>query len=540
MHARKNPEVSGFIWDRVGGSINFISIITLLPGLAVLAKRAGGCYKWDCDGSDDDAMCGKRERDLWYCREEDEPEADRFALCSEADACRVYGLSPTSIISAIGTVSGLVCALLMPFVGAVVDYTSQRWQVACATAALLVGSNALQIFLSSGTWFTMVLVQSTVGVGAYMAHQACLLAYVPELSKNQADIPAITGTCKACESAAIILFLIVAIGVGGAVIPEGPSRDVQLARVGQIAAVALGGPLMALGLARYLGKRRALHALPPGEKLLTVGVRQVARTTLTLGRRFGTLGRFFAGYAFWESATSATTTLTGAYVLEQLGMDGMGFSVIALEVVVFTIPGALFSIRVAERGWLSLRASVAGALAVFTVSLLFVFAFIHTRESAPGIFAVCPFIGFSNGWIYPAQRNLLVALMPGGAETEMMGFFQFSSSIFSWAPAVLFLAMSESLGSLRYAILVCPLFWLIGLATLLIGVDVEKGVAEVADTLHLRVHQDDGAADGAADGAGSKPETELVVLSPSPLASDSPRALEAQTAVTAAEPEADA
>ena len=202
-------------------------------------------------------------------------------------------------------------------------------------------------------------------------------------------------------------------------------------------------------------------------------------------------------------------------------MDGMGFSVIALEVVVFTIPGALFSIRVAERGWLSLRASVAGALAVFTVSLLFVFAFIHTRESAPGIFAVCPFIGFSNGWIYPAQRNLLVALMPGGAEAEMMGFFQFSSSIFSWAPALLFLAMSESLGSLRFAILVCPAFWLIGLATLLLGVDVEKGVAEVADTLHLRVHQDDGA------GAGSKrAETELVVLDVTARdvgAGDSPR-----------------
>ena len=242
LHARKNPEVSGFIWDRVGGSINFISNT---PCSTSRTAARGGCYK-DCDGSDDDDDCGERERDLWYCREEDEPEADRFALCSEADG-RVYGLSPTSIISAIGTVSGLVCALLMPFVGAVVDYTSQRWQVACATAALLVGSNALQIFLSSGTWFTMVLVQSTVGVGAYMAHQACLLAYVPELSKNQADIPAITGTCKACESAAIILFLIVAIGVGGAVIPEGPSRDVQLARVGQIAAVALGGPLMAPG-----------------------------------------------------------------------------------------------------------------------------------------------------------------------------------------------------------------------------------------------------------------------------------------------------
>ena len=182
-------------------------------------------------------------------------------------------------------------------------------------------------------------------------------------------------------------------------------------------------------------------------------------------------------------------------------MDGMGFSVIARRGRRVHDPGrALLDPRRRARLALAARASVAGALAVFTVSLLFVFAFIHSPESAPGIFAVCPFIGFSNGWIYPAQRNLLVALMPGGAETEMMGFFQFSSSIFSWAPAVLFLAMSESLGSLRFAILVCPLFWLIGLATLLIGVDVEKGVAEVADTLHLRVHQDDGAADGAGGG----------------------------------------
>ena len=59
--------------------------------------------------------------------------------------CRVYGLAPTSVISAVATISGVVCAVLMPFIGAIVDYSTRRWEVNVGSALLLVATNAVQV-----------------------------------------------------------------------------------------------------------------------------------------------------------------------------------------------------------------------------------------------------------------------------------------------------------------------------------------------------------------------------------------------------------
>ena len=128
------------------------------------------------------------------------------------------------------------------------------------------------------------------------------------------------------------------------------------------------------------------------------------------------------GYAFWESANTAVVSLTGAYVLEQLGMDAGDFIIIALLFVLCAIPGAITSIKIADKEWLSLKASVAGALVLSSVCLCCVSAFVYSSGTGTYVFAIVPFLGFANGWIYPAQRNLLVALIPGGCEAEMCAF----------------------------------------------------------------------------------------------------------------------
>ena len=79
-----------------------------------------------------------------------------------------------------------------------------------------------------------------------------------------------------------------------------------------------------------------------------------------------------------------------------------------------------------------------------------------------------------------------------------MGFFQFSAMSLSWAPSLVFLAMGETTGEYREAILVCPIFWLGGLAVLYFCVDVDKGLAEVEATLDKRFKSGADAAPAAA------------------------------------------
>ena len=79
-----------------------------------------------------------------------------------------------------------------------------------------------------------------------------------------------------------------------------------------------------------------------------------------------------------------------------------------------------------------------------------------------------------------------------------MGFFQFSAMSLSWAPSLVFLAMGETTSDYRLAILVCPIFWLGGLAVLYFTVDLDTGLAEVAATLDKRFKSGTAAAPAAA------------------------------------------
>ena len=69
----------------------------------------------------------------------------------------------------------------------------------------------------------------------------------------------------------------------------------------------------------------------------------------------------------------------------------------------------------------------------------------------------------------------------------------------------MFLVLSEATGTLRYAVLVQPLFWLIGLAVLLTCVDVEAAQREAEQTLHLRHFGKDAKRENPMAGAPPAP-----------------------------------
>ena len=284
------------MWDRIGATVLFITIFTVLPGSTVLARREGGCYKVRLP-----LRQRRRRRPLRFHGRR--PRARALVLQGPGDVrhpqdktvrqgpdCKVYGLSPSTTIPFVATVSGLCCAVLMPLVGAFVDHSPKRWEALVATAALLIAANALQISLGPRTWFAAGLIQATIGAGSYMAHQACLFAYIPEMVDDPSEVPSVTGVLKAWESLAIILYLVIVGAGGGALVNrEGPSGEVDLARVGQVVAVVVGAPLMALGMFRYLGRRPALQELPEGRSLWSIGFYRVAATVKTLRTEFRTL-----------------------------------------------------------------------------------------------------------------------------------------------------------------------------------------------------------------------------------------------------------
>ena len=123
---------------------------------------------------------------------------------------------------------------------------------------------------------------------------------------------------------------------------------------------------------------------------------------------------------------------------------------------------------------------------------------------------------------YPAQRNVVALLIPGGLEGRVMGLYQFASISLAWAPPLLFAAIYEATASMRVGIATSAAFHAASLLVVLLRLDLDAGHAAIKTTLSKRrgsafevtgAHfsrvepEGDGDGDGAEDddGGGAAP-----------------------------------
>lgn len=96
---------------------------------------------------------------------------------------KVYGFTPTSLISNIAVLSGLLSAFFMPIIGAIVDYTPQRRLVGILAAVLMIMIQTLQIGVSDKTWFIMAIFQA-IAAFLYQVEILSTYAYLPDISRK--------------------------------------------------------------------------------------------------------------------------------------------------------------------------------------------------------------------------------------------------------------------------------------------------------------------------------------------------------------------
>lgn len=95
---------------------------------------------------------------------------------------KTHGFQPPSLIANIAVISGLLSAFLMPYFGAVVDYTPHRRAVGIGAALLLIVIQAVQIGTVSATWFPMIILQAIAGF-IYQVEVLATYAYLPEIAR---------------------------------------------------------------------------------------------------------------------------------------------------------------------------------------------------------------------------------------------------------------------------------------------------------------------------------------------------------------------
>lgn len=104
---------------------------------------------------------------------------------NEDDICdnRVYGFRPSSLLSNMAVVAGLIVPITLPLVGAIVDHTPHRKQVAATTGLGLAAVKGLEVLVGPSTWFLVTMLQIVSSV-LYNIHVTATYAYNSELSSH--------------------------------------------------------------------------------------------------------------------------------------------------------------------------------------------------------------------------------------------------------------------------------------------------------------------------------------------------------------------
>jgi MFS-type transporter involved in bile tolerance (Atg22 family) len=92
-----------------------------------------------------------------------------------------YGFQPASFVSNIAVIASVLSALLMPVIGAMVDFTDHRKTVGVVASFLLILIHVIQIGTVSKTWLAMAILQAFAGF-LYQALVLATYAYLPDMS----------------------------------------------------------------------------------------------------------------------------------------------------------------------------------------------------------------------------------------------------------------------------------------------------------------------------------------------------------------------
>jgi len=307
----------------------------------------------------------------------------------------------------------------------------------------------------------MAILQSIAGF-LYQVQVLATYSYLPDIGRlvDEQKMTSFTSKFIMLQFSAQALFLVLIIGLSLAL----KLNDVLSAQVSQ----GINVVVLVIGFTiawRMMPKVPKRHDIPPGRSLITAGFVQNFKTFIGINKHYGNgLRWFLIGCTFASAGADAFTTVSITFLSEVLKFDGTEVGIIFLIALIGTIPGSKIANIISRK---------TNPVTSFKCILLF-FSIVTVAGSlvlsGPEMKYVAFFFallwGVCLGWFYPTANLVFSLSLPKGQESELTGFWIYSSQIIVWLPPLIFTLMNESGVHMKYGVMSLIIFFLIGLAFL--------------------------------------------------------------------------
>lgn len=378
-----------------------------------------------------------------------------------------------SYFSYVVALSVVLQVFILPGLGAVADYSHRKKQMLGITAYIGIAATLGMYFLQGDNYMLggALFLIANLSAGASIVFYN---AYLPEIAPPEdRDKVSSQGWALGYLGGGILLainlvfvqFLAEPLGIS-----TGHAVRISLASAGVWWGIFSLVPL------RTLQRRAPVKTLPPGERLFTIGFKQLRHTLTRLPSYPHTL-LFLAAYLLYNDGIQTIIALSAQFGAEELGMETASLIQVILMVQFIAFFGAL------GFGWLAAnmgsKRAIILSLFIWLGTTVYTYAFL---ESVAQFFMLAGVIALVLGGSQALSRSLFSQMIPYGQEAEYFSLYEISERGTSWMGPLIFGLTLQFSGSYRLAILSIAIFFTLGLL-LLTRVDVRRAILEAGNEL---------------------------------------------------------
>ncbi len=354
------------------------------------------------------------------------------------------------------SLSVLLQVFFLPILGAIADYSHLKKQMlgffaylgAAATMCLyfLQGDN----YLLGGGLFLL----ANLSFGASIVFYNAFLPEISSLEKR--DTVSSQGWALGYLGGGILLAVNLALFLNAESfgVSEGHAVRISMASAGLWWAIFTVIPLL------NLKRRQPLKSLQTGERMLTVGFRQLAHTLRNLPKYPQTL-LFLIAYLLYNDGIQTVIALSSQFGSEELGVGASSLIALILMVQFVAFGGALFFGYLA--GKIVTKRAILASLVIWSLTVIYAYAFLQTEVQ---FFIMGAVIAIVLGGSQALSRSVFSTMIPKGQEAEYFSLYEISERGTSWIGPLVFGLALQMTGSYRIGILSVVIFFIAGLVML--------------------------------------------------------------------------